>query len=95
MKRAKSKGGASTRIRGLAQNDAAYQRCKYVDVINKFTNKEIQSSLYEYHRELRPIEIKKSKETMNKTVEAVKSFVNPFTIEEKENLYNIEFGVKV
>ena len=44
---------------------------------------------------MRPIEIKKGEETVNKTVEAVKSFVNPFTIEDKENLYNITSGVKV
>ena len=44
---------------------------------------------------LRLITKKKGEETVNKTVEAVKSFVNPFTIEDKENLYNITSGVKV
>ena len=106
MKSAKSKGGAggaSTGISGLTQNHAAYQQwvramheqCKYVDVMNKFTNMESHSSQYKYQRELRPIEIKNDEETVSKTVEAVKSFVNPFTIEDKENLYNITSGVKV
>ena len=47
------------------------------------------------HRELVAAEIMKSKEAVQRTLTAIKTFTDPFAITEKDRLYNITFGAPV
>ena len=47
------------------------------------------------HRELEKAEIKKSEEAVQKAMSAICSFTNPFTISDKENLYNLASGAPI
>lgn len=47
------------------------------------------------HRELENSSIKKSEEAVQNTIAAIKSFTNPFTITDKENLYCISSGAPI
>ena len=104
MKHDKSKGGAGglgAGISGLTQNYGAYhhwgrtlhEKCKIVDVTNSLADLHLNSS--DRHRDLRPIEVKKGELAIQSTIEAVQSFVNPFSISDKEHLYSISSGMKV
>lgn len=47
------------------------------------------------HRELEPAQIKKSEAAVHRTIAAIKSFTNPFTIADKNRLYNLASGAPV
>ena len=47
------------------------------------------------HCELEPAQIKKSEEAVQHTIGAIKSFINPFTIADKNWLYNFALGAPV
>ena len=47
------------------------------------------------HRDLRRREIQKSESAVQATVDALNSFVNPFTVSDKDHLYTISSGQKV
>ena len=47
------------------------------------------------HREIWPAEIKKGEDAVKKTISAIKSFTNPFTISDKDKLYSIASGASV
>jgi len=47
------------------------------------------------HRELEAAEIKKSENAVQRTLEAIKNFTNPFDINDKDHLYNIASGAPV
>ena len=44
------------------------------------------------HRELEKAEIKKSEEAVQRTVSAIQSFTNPFSVPDKDHLYSIASG---
>ena len=47
------------------------------------------------HKELRPIEVRKGEMAVNRTIDALENFVNPFAIDDKDGLYSISSGMKV
>ncbi|KAL7407118.1 hypothetical protein ABVT39_003386 [Epinephelus coioides] len=47
------------------------------------------------HRELEAAEIKKSEEAVQKTLSTIRNFIDPFTVSDKDHLYNIAFGATV
>ena len=106
MKSTKSRGGSGgtgAGVCGIAQNYAAYQRwartmherCKYLDATNALVNLHDTPSEAVHHRDLRNSEVIKSEQVIQRTVDAVTSFVNPFRIDDKEHLYNVSSGVKI
>ena len=105
MKHAKSKGGAgggSTGICGLTKNFAAYQRwirsmherCKYFDATHALADMSDRSLSSMKHKDLRPAEIRKNENQVAATMDAITSFVNPFRIDDTDNLYCVSSGVK-
>ena len=47
------------------------------------------------HRELEKAEIRKSEDAVQRTMSAIKSFTNPFTIPDKDHLYSLASGAPV
>ena len=47
------------------------------------------------HRKLEAAEIKKSEEAVQRTLTAIKTFTDPFSITDKDRLYNITSGAPV
>lgn len=47
------------------------------------------------HRELEKAEIRKSEDAVKRTITAICSFTNPFTLPDKDHLYNIASGAPV
>lgn len=47
------------------------------------------------HRELERAEIKKSEEAVQRTISAIRNFTNPFSVVDKEHLYNLASGAPV
>ena len=47
------------------------------------------------HRNLNPCEISRCEKDVQLCIEAVKNFMNPFSIEDKSHLYNISSGTQV
>ena len=105
MKHAKSKGGAgggSTGICGLTKNLGAYQRwirsmherCKYLNATHTLADMNDESLSSRKHKDLRPAEIRKNSNQVEATIDAITSFVNPFSIEDTNSLYCLSSGVK-
>lgn len=106
MKHAKSHGGAGgsgAGITGISSNYEAYQRwvrttherSKYVEATLNMADMLTDTDSSTRHRDLRPAEIQKSEQEVCETQEAIKGFINPFTIDEKDNLYCISSGARV
>lgn len=47
------------------------------------------------HRELEAAQIRKSEEAVGRTMDAIRSFTNPFTITDKDRLYSVASGAPV
>lgn len=98
MKFAKSPGGLS----GLFNMFTAYQRfCRTTSMRAQYFEKllELCNLISDpdcpkagRHRELEAAEIKKSEAAVQRTVTAIHSFTNPFTIPNKECLYSLASG---
>ena len=106
MKHAKSRsgaGGSGTGISGIAGNYDAYQRwvrttherSKYVEATLNMADMLANSESSTWHRDLRPAEIKKGDQEVCQTQEAILGSTNPFTINDKDNLYCISSGSRV
>lgn len=106
MKHAKSRsgaGGSGTGISGIAGNYDAYQRwvrttherSKYVEATLNMADMLADSESSTWHRDLRPAEIQKGDREVCETQEAILGFTNPFTIDDKDNLYCISSGARV
>ena len=106
MRHAKSKGGAgggSVGISGITQNYAAYQRwiasmserSKYMEMTKSLAGLRSDINPDVRHRDLRPLEIKKSELSVIKTVDAVESFMDPFSISENNSLFSLSSGGKM
>ena len=98
MRHAKSKGGSGTGITGILTNPEAYQRwvrttharSQYVNAMLNMAD--MQESGANDHRDLSTSEIKKSEKYTSSTMEAIESFLNPFTIGNKDKLYILSSG---
>ncbi|KAL5013682.1 hypothetical protein ScPMuIL_007952 [Solemya velum] len=103
MKHAKSHsgaGGIGAGVTGISSNYHAYQRwvqttrerSKYVQATFNMADMLTESDSSTRHRDLRPAEIQKSEQEVCETQEAIKGFINPFTIDDKGHLYCISSG---
>ena len=98
MKFAKSQGG----VIGLLNKFAAYQRwCCTTSLSAKFFERmlelcdmlsDTESPKDGKYRELQKTEVKRSEEAVQKTMTAIQSFTNPFTIPDKGQLYCLSSG---
>ncbi len=104
MRHAKSHGGAgSAGLTGILTNYNSYQRwVRTTHVRTQFKEETLnmadmlpESQGNVKHHDLRPREIQRSEKCVEKAVDAVKSFLNPFEVEDKEHLYCISSGAPV
>jgi len=103
MRHAKSHGGAggsAAGVSGLLTNYDAYQRwvqttharSQYVNTTLSMADMLSGTTAGTKHHDLRPCEITKSEKLVNRTREAVESFMNPFEVERKDHLLIISSG---
>jgi hypothetical protein len=106
MKHAKSHGGAGgcgVGLSGILSNHEAYQRwvkttherTLYVDATFSMADMLSESTEGAKHRDLRPSEILRSEKSVLATCEAIKSFIDPFAVDDNDRLYNISSGAPV
>ena len=97
MKHSKSHGGTSgccAGLSGLVTDYKAYQRwvktahekAQFVEVMLSTADMLSEARGGRKHKDLRPEEVKKEEKLVNKTVDAVKSFLNPFHVSEETKL---------
>ena len=92
---AKSHGG----IIGFSRNYSAYyrwcvtrhSRAQYAEAIMDMA--EIFMEDDSLHKEIRPSQIKSSQEAVDKVIQAFRSFQDPFTVENKDELFCLSSGV--
>ncbi|XP_063959228.1 uncharacterized protein LOC135154916 [Lytechinus pictus] len=101
MKFAKSQGG----FVGLFSMFGAYQRCcrttstraqyfeKMLEMCGLVDDPDYPKA--GKHRELERAEMKKSEDNVQRTISAIHNFVNPFSLVDKDHLYNIASGAPV
>ena len=98
MRHAKSRGGSGTGITGILTNQEAYQRwvrtthARFRFVNSMLNIADMQQSESHEHRDLRPTEITRSQMNTTKTIEAIRSFLNPFTVDIKDKLLILSSG---
>ena len=98
MRHAKSRGGNGRGITGILTNQEAYQRwVRTTHTRSQFVNSmlnlaDMQKSESHEHRDLRPTEIVRSQRNTEKVIEAVQSFLNPFTVDTKDKLLILSSG---
>ena len=86
-------------IIGFSRNYAAYHcwcitrhsRVKYVKAT--FNVADMSSNESSTHKELRPSQMKTSKSNVEKVVDAICGFTNPFQVENKDELYCLSSGI--
>ena len=97
MKHSKSHGGTGwcdAGLSGLVTDYKAYQRwvktvherAQFVEVMLSTADMLSEARGGRKHKDLRPAEEKKGEKLVNKTVDAVKSFLNPFDVPEVQTL---------
>ena len=102
MKHAKSRGGSggsAAGISGICQNYSAYQRwtlttherSKFLESTYTLAGM-IDTSDDVGHRDTRAREKIKSQRCVESTVDALTSFLNPFTVTDKDHLYSLSSG---
>ena len=103
MKHSKSHGGTGgcgAGLSGLVTDYKAYQRwvktaherAQFVEVMLSTADMLSEAREGRKHKDLRPAEVKKGEKQVNKTVDAVKSFMNPFDVPEETRLYCLSSG---
>ena len=98
MRHAKSRGSSGAGMTGLLTNQEAYQRwvrttharSQYAN--SMFNMADMQQSVSYEHRDLRPTEIARSQKNTSKALDAVQSFINPFTVDTKDKLLILSSG---
>ena len=98
MRHAKSRGSSGAGMTGLLTNQEAYQRwvrttharSHYAN--SMFNMADMQQSVSYEHRDLRPTEIARSQKNTSKALDAVQSFINPFTVDTKDKLLILSSG---
>ena len=103
MKHAKSRGGGGTGagLSGILKNQEAYQRwtrtmskrTKYYQATLSLADMTTKICDGSSHKDLRKAEIAKSEKQVIKTIEAIKSFIDPFDVEDHQKLYCFSFDV--
>ncbi|KAI4827600.1 hypothetical protein KUCAC02_030985 [Chaenocephalus aceratus] len=101
MRFAKSSGGFT----GLYSQFGAYQRwCRTTSTRAQFYEKTLEMvdlikdpdcQRAGKHRELEKAEVKKGEEAIQRTIETIRNFTNPFTISDKDRLYSLASGAPV
>ncbi|KAK6184936.1 hypothetical protein SNE40_007284 [Patella caerulea] len=103
MKHAKSRGGSgssSAGLPGLQTNYSAYQRwtrsakerVKFQQATYSFADMLDEHTGVDQHRDNRPVEKQRGEKQVIRTVAAIQSFINPFTILDKTKLYCLSSG---
>ena len=98
MRHAKSRGSGGTGITGLLTNQEAYQRwVRTTHARSQFVNSmlnlaDMQKSESHEHRDMRPTEIARSQRHTARAIEAVQSFLNPFTVDTRDKLLILSSG---
>ena len=90
-------GGSGAGITGISGNYNSYQRwvrtsherARYVEATFNMADMLDDSSCGKSHSELRPSEIKKGDKEVCETADAIKGFVDPFDVTDKDKLYCI------
>lgn len=106
MKHAKSHGGAGGRgagVSGILMNYAAYkrwartahERSRYVDVTLQMADMTDANEGGHTHRDVRPSQIRKSELATVKVIKSVQSFMNPFDVEDLDQLLCLASGAPV
>ena len=103
MRHAKSRGGSGVGIAGITQNPAAYQRwvatthqrSQYLNATYALVDMHGDQHGQKQHRDLRQADRDKGELLVKAALEATENFLNPFTIADKNGLYNISSGCKV
>ena len=98
----KSKGGTTAGIICLTQNYEAYQRwvrtsherVKYVEKNLNMADMKQSDDVRSEHRELRPSVIQRSEDSVQRMMNAIESFTNPFSVEPGK-LINLSSGAAV
>ena len=98
-----SAGGSSAGLSGITTNYNAYQRwVRTAHERTKFTEETFEmvgiipnSDKACSHKDLRQTEITNSEANVRKTISVIQSFVDPFSIDDTANLYNIASGAPV
>ena len=65
----------------------AYDRAQFVEVMLSTADMQSEARDGRKHKDHRPAKVKKGEKLVNKTVDAVKSFINPFDVHEDAKLY--------
>ena len=103
MKHAKSHGGAGgcgAGLTGLVANYDSYQKwvrttyehAQFVEATFSMVDMLSESKGSRKHKDLRPAEVRKSEQKVQRTIDAVNSFINPFDVPDKEKLYSLSSG---
>ena len=103
MKHSKSHGGSGgcgAGLTGLENDYKAYQRwvkttherTQFVEVMFSTADMLSESRNGRKHKDLRPAEVKRGERLVSRTVDAIKSFMNPFDIEDENKLYCLSSG---
>ena len=103
MKHAKCRGGsggAGAGLTGLVSNPDAYQRWVrtthertwYVESTLSMADMLTESRGTKKHKDLRPAEVKNREKMVNRATGAVKTFLNPFDVPDKQKLYCVSSG---
>ena len=105
MKHAKSRGGGGTGagLSGILKNQEAYQRwtrttserTKYYQANLSLADMTTEICDGSSHKDLRKAETAQIEKQVIKTVEAIKSFIDSFDIEDHQKLYCLSSGVAV
>ena len=103
MKSAKSHGGMGSSgagLQGLVNDPKTYQRwvrttherTRYVEATLSMVDMMPESRGSTKHKDLRPSEVMKSEKSVSKTTTAIRSFMNPFDVDDREKLYSLSSG---
>ena len=72
-----------------------HERAKFAEVMLSMTDMLFGSHGCRKHKDLRPAEVKKIEQQVKRTVDAIKSFLNPFDIPDESKLYCLSSGAPV
>ena len=105
MKHATPRGGGGTGagLSGILKNQEAFQRwtrttserTKYYQTALSLADMSTETCDGTSHKDLRKAETAKNEKQFIKTIEAIKSFIDPFNVEAHQKLYCLSSGVAV
>ena len=105
MKHGKSRGGGGSGVglSGIMENYSAYQRwartlterARFLTATLSLADMTFDSHRGNKHRDQQPTQIRKGEGCVKKAIDAVKSFLNPFDVDDKNGLYVLSSGARV